>query len=119
MRPAPRSLAFIALALAAFALTACGEGGALDESLKGGARGQLIATCEATAEGQLPEGVSVDLNALCGCAADKVMADKSMSELASNPPSPSDAIAAVRQCASEIGGVKLDPAGALAGEAGG
>ena len=74
------------LALSCLALTACGEGSALDESVKTTVRQQLVATCTATAEGQIPEGLTVDLDKVCDCAADKVMDGKSVQDLVTNPP---------------------------------
>ncbi len=57
--------ALLALPLA---LAACGEGGALDENLKSTLRQSLVASCTATAQGQIPEGVSVDVSTVCTCA---------------------------------------------------
>lgn len=102
-------LAFPCLVLA---LSACGEGGVLDESVKTTVREQLIATCTATAEGQIPEGLTVDLNQVCDCAADKVMDGKSVQDLVTNPPTSAEDLTKVRECLREMGPVKLDPAGA-------
>lgn len=71
----------LALLLLPLALTACGEGSSLDESVKNGIRQQLVATCTATAQGQIPEGVTVDTSTLCTCAADKIIADRSVKDL--------------------------------------
>jgi hypothetical protein len=103
-----RTLAITAL-LAPLLLTACGEGGALDANLKSTVRQSLIASCTATAQGQIPEGVSVDLSTVCTCATDKVMAEKSVSDLVSNPPTPSEALGKVQACISEIGPVTIAP----------
>ncbi|MFN0047170.1 MAG: hypothetical protein ACKVOS_11950 [Sphingorhabdus sp.] len=99
------------LALSCLALAACGEGGVLDESVKTTVREQLVATCTATAEGQIPEGVTVDLNQVCDCAADKVMDGKSVQDLVTNPPTSAEDLLKVRECLNEMGPVKLDPVG--------
>ena len=77
-------LAFAPVAL--LALSACGEGGMVDENLKSTVRQSIVSSCAATAEGQVPEGVNVDLDKLCDCAADKLMAGKSVQDLVANPP---------------------------------
>lgn len=106
-----RTLSLLALPCLALALTACGEGGVLDESVKTTVREQLVATCTATAEGQIPEGVTVDLNQVCDCAADKVLDGKSVQDLVSNPPTSAEDLTQVRECLKEMGPVKLDPVG--------
>jgi hypothetical protein len=106
-----RTHSLLALPCFALALTACGEGGVLDESVKTTVREQLVATCTATAEGQIPEGVTVDLNQVCDCAADKVLDDKSVQDLVSNPPTSAEDLDKVRECLKEMGPVKLDPVG--------
>ena len=90
-------------------LAACGEGGAIDENLKSTLRQSLVASCTATAQGQIPEGVSVDVSRICDCAADKVMADHSVKDLVANPPTPSEALDKVKACISEIGPVTIAP----------
>lgn len=106
-----RKLSLLALPCLALALTACGEGGVLDESVKTTVREQLVATCTATAEGQIPEGLTVDLNRVCDCAADKVMDGKSVQDLVTNPPTSAEDLLKVRECLNEMGPVKLDPVG--------
>ena len=106
-----RTHSLLALPCFALALTACGEGGVLDESVKTTVREQLVATCTATAEGQIPEGVTVDLNQVCNCAADKVLDGKSVQDLVSNPPTSAEDLDKVRECLKEMGPVKLDPVG--------
>lgn len=106
-----RTHPLLALPCLALALTACGEGGVLDESVKTTAHEQLVATCTATAEGQIPEGVTVDLNQVCDCAADKVLDGKSVQDLVSNPPTSAEDLDKVRECLKEMGPVKLDPVG--------
>lgn len=91
------------------ALAACGEGGAIDANLKSTLRQSLVSSCAATAESQVPEGVNVDLDKVCACAADKVMADHSVKDLVANPPSPAEALDKVKSCVSEIGPVTLAP----------
>ncbi len=90
-------------------LAACGEGGVVDANLKSTIRQSLVASCTATAQGQIPEGVSVDVSKVCDCAADKVMADHSVQDLVANPPSPAEALDKVKTCVSEIGPVTIAP----------
>ena len=105
MRLSALSLAPIAL----LALSACGEGGAMDESVKSTVRQSLVSSCAATAEGQVPEGVNVDLNKVCDCAADKFMAGKSVQDLIANPPTSMEDLAPIKECLKEIGPVTVAP----------
>lgn len=105
MRLSALSLAPIAL----LSLAACGEGGALDENVKVTVRQSIVASCAATAEGQVPEGVNVDLDKVCDCAADKLMADKSVQDLVSNPPTSVEDLAPIKECLKEIGPVTVAP----------
>jgi hypothetical protein len=98
--------ALLALPLA---LAGCGEGGALDANLKSTVRQSIISSCAATAEGQVPEGLNVDLDKVCSCAADKVMADHSLQDMVANPPTPSEALGKIKACVSEIGPVTIAP----------
>lgn len=91
------------------ALAACGEGGVVDANLKSTLRQSLVASCTATAQGQIPEGVSVDVSKICVCAADKVIADHSVQDRIANPPTPSEALDKVKACVSEIGPVSIAP----------
>lgn len=105
-------LRFSALALAPIALlslSACGEGGVVDENLKSTLRQSIVSSCAATAESQIPEGVSVDLDKVCDCAADKLMAGKSVQELVANPPTSVEDLAPIKQCLSEVGPVTVAP----------
>lgn len=103
------NLAVTALLALPLALAACGEGGVVDTNLKSTIRQSLVASCAATAQGQIPEGVSVDVSKVCDCAADKVMADHSVKDLVANPPSPAEALDKVKACVSEIGAVTIAP----------
>ncbi len=97
------------LLLLPLTLAACGEGSVVDENLKSTIRQSLVASCTATAQGQIPEGVSVDVSAVCTCATDKVMAEKSVKDLIANPPTPSEALDKVKACISELGPVTIAP----------
>ena len=105
MRRSALSLAPIAL----LSLAACGEGGVVDENLKSTVRQSIVASCAATAEGQVPEGVNVDLNKVCDCAADKLTAGKSVQDLVSNPPTSVEDLAPIKECLKEIGPVTVAP----------
>ena len=100
------ALSFAPIAL--LALSACGEGGAIDEGVKKQLREQLVTNCtNSTVE--MPAGIEFDRNAVCNCVADKVLADKSVQELMANPPNNTDEIAGVKQCLREIGPPELLP----------
>jgi hypothetical protein len=103
-----RALAITA-PFALLAPTACGEGGAIDANLKSTLRQSLVASCTATAQGQIPEGINVDVSKVCDCATNKVMAEKSVKDLVANPPSPAEALDKVKACISEIGPVTIAP----------
>jgi hypothetical protein len=105
MRLSALSLAPIAL----LSLAACGEGGMVDENLKSTVRQSIVSSCAATAEGQVPEGVNVDLDKLCDCAADKLMAGKSVQDLVANPPTSVEDLAPIKECLGEIGPVTVAP----------
>lgn len=104
-----RTLALTAFLAPLLTLAACGEGGAIDANLKSTLRQSLVASCTATAQGQIPEGVSVDVSTVCTCATDKVMAEKSVTDLVANPPSPAEALDKIKACISEIGPVTIAP----------
>lgn len=99
-----------AVALSSLALAACGEGGALDDTVKVSVRESIVATCTTAASEQIPEGIQVDVDQICGCAADKVMDGKSVSDLVANPPTPSEGMAKVQACLKELGPVTVNPA---------
>jgi hypothetical protein len=106
----------VAVPIITVALAACSEGGMVDANLKTTLRQSLIASCNATAQGQIPEGISVDVAAVCDCATDKVMAERSISDLVANPPSPGEALGKVRACITEAGPVKIAPVTIAPGE---
>ena len=81
----------------------------MDENLKSTVRQSIVTSCAATAEGQVPEGVNVDLNKVCDCAADKLMAGKSVQDLISNPPTSVEDLAPIKECLKEIGPVTVAP----------
>lgn len=90
------------LATLALSLTACGEGSAVDESIKATYREQLVTTCSATASGYLPTTANIDLDKICGCAADKIMEGKSATDLATTVPGSAEDLAKIRLCATEL-----------------
>ena len=95
------TVASLALTLLPF-LAACGEGSAVDESIKATYREQLVTTCSATAEGYLPAAANIDLGKVCGCAADKIMEGKSATDLATTGPGSAEDLAKIRLCATEL-----------------
>ena len=98
------------IALMSVSLAGCGEGGALNDTVQISVRESLVATCTTAAGEQIPEGIDVDINTVCGCAADKVMAGQSVTDLVTNPPSPTEAMSKVQACLKELGPVKIDAA---------
>lgn len=92
-------------------LTACGDGSAVDESIKAAYRDKLVTGCVATTQGSIPETVTVDIDKICACAADKVMEGKSAKELVSTVPGSAEDLAKVQACVKEIGPVKIDTKG--------
>ncbi len=95
--------------LVSLTLTACGEGSAIDESFKAGYREKAVATCTSAASGYVPESANVDIDKICGCAADKIMEGKSATDLATTVPGSAEDIANIRKCATELypDGVKI------------
>lgn len=100
----------LSVALLSLTLAACGEGSALNDTVKISVRESLVATCTTAASEQIPEGIQVDIDKVCGCAADKVMDGKSVSDLAANPPSPAEGMSKVQACLRELGPVKINAA---------
>ena len=100
----------LTLILTALSLTACGEGSALDERFKTSFREKLVTTCTATAVGQIPAGVEIDLDQLCACAADKIMEGKTAKELMTTVPGSAEDLAKVQTCVSELAPIKIDVA---------
>jgi curli biogenesis system outer membrane secretion channel CsgG len=93
---------FAVIALLPLALTACGEGSAVDAQIKATYREQLVSACTSTASGYVPAGANIDLHKVCGCAADKVMEGKSATDLATTVPVSAEDIAKIRLCATEL-----------------
>jgi len=54
------------IALMSVALAGCGEGGALNDTVQIRVRESLVATCATAAGEQIPEGIDVDINTVCG-----------------------------------------------------
>ena len=102
-----KKLILVSLALA---LTACGEGSVVDESFKASFREKLVITCAATADGKIPVGVSVDIDQLCSCAADKVMEGKTAKDLVTTIPGSAEDMAKLQTCLTELAPVKVGPA---------
>jgi hypothetical protein len=100
----------VTIALLPLALAACGEGSALNDTVRVSVRESLVAACTTAASEQVPEGIQIDINQVCGCAADKVLDGKSVSDLVANPPSPSEGMAKVQACLQELGPVKINAA---------
>ena len=100
----------ILIALMSLVVAGCGEGSALNDTVQVSIRESLIATCTTAASEQIPEGIQVDIDKVCGCAADKVIAGKSVSDLVANPPTPSEGISKVQACLKELGPVTVNPA---------
>ena len=101
----------LTLLLLPFTLAACGEGSSFDESLKATYREKLVTTCAATAQGSIPDTITVDIDKICACAADKVMEGKSAKDLVSTVPGSAEDLAKVQACVKEIGPVKIDTTG--------
>lgn len=93
------------------ALTACGEGSSFDEGFKSSFREKLVTACVDNAKGQLPAGVNVDLDKICGCSADKIMEGKSASELMTEGFGTADQLEKVKACVAEHAPGVLKPAG--------
>ena len=100
----------ILIALMSLVVAGCGEGSALNDTVQVSIRESLIATCTTAASEQIPEGIQVDIDKVCGCAADKVTAGKSVSDLVADPPTPSEGISKVQACLKELGPVTVNPA---------
>ena len=92
----------LTLLLLTLALTACGEGSVVDDSIKATYSEKLVTTCTATAQSTVPSAANLDLDKICGCAADKVMEGKSARDLVSTVPGSAEDIAKIRQCATEL-----------------
>lgn len=94
-----RMMAIMGLALT---LTACGDGSSFDKTFKSSYREKLITTCTTSAKGSIPAGVNIDLDKICGCAADKIMEGKSAKDLATNMPGSAQDIAKAQACITEL-----------------
>lgn len=61
--------------LSLVALSGCGKGSEFDKAFKEEGRKQYVEQCVSQATKRIPEGVDIDLNSLCGCAADKTFTE--------------------------------------------
>jgi len=83
-------------------LAGCGEGSSFDSGFKDGFRNKFVSSCAISARSNAPPGVTVDFDRICSCTADKVMANKSTSEIMSYQPG-EDAKTMAVQCMAEQG----------------
>lgn len=90
----------IATIVMALPLAACGKGSAFDESFKKSFREKYVTNCSSAAKTAAPAGTTIDFDRLCGCTADKVMKDRSATELASL--SDADQQTALKACVAEV-----------------
>jgi hypothetical protein len=101
--------------VAALLLTAaCDSGGVVDQTVRAGVRQSAVEACQAwVPQSELVTAAGVDAGRLCGCAADRVLADKSAAELADIGQSSADIRAAAVQCIAELGerGTRDGPGG--------
>ena len=83
-----------------FCLSACGRGGAVEQPVLDGLREKGMERCETTA-GALMAAHGMDVERVCGCAVDKVMAGKSAAQLMEITRSSPEVREAAERCAIE------------------
>jgi hypothetical protein len=93
----------VVYAIALFSLTACDSGGVVDQTVRHTVRQSAIEACsQYIPQFDVAAATGLDPNQLCGCAADRIMEQKSASDLASNPPGMPEVRTAVAQCVADF-----------------
>jgi|GEM_PF-5460531 len=95
----------IFLVAACLTITGCGRGGAVEQPVLAGIRAKAVERCEMTAGSSPAVSVlaarGVDIEGVCGCAVDHIMAGKSPMQLMSLTKSSPELREAVARCAIE------------------
>lgn len=90
-------------------LTACDASGVIGDTAKQGVRQSAIQACIAWApESPIAAAAGVGAERLCACAADRIMAQKNLSDLAALRPDRAEIQAAVVQCLADVSGTAPD-----------
>jgi hypothetical protein len=88
-----------------FALAACDSGGVVEQSVRGGVRQSAVEACTSwLPQSEIVLAAGVNPRRLCGCAADRVLKDKSASELPDIAQTTGEVRAAAIACIGEITG---------------
>jgi hypothetical protein len=98
-----RTIGVMALMLLGACNAPVGDGNSGDAFSKGfhdSFRPKFIEQCVSGAASKAPPGLKVDFTPICGCAADKMMARYSATQLMSGPPD-GEAKQIIEQCAKE------------------
>ena len=99
-----------ATVLSALCLVGACDSGVVDQSVRAGVRQSAVEACQAWApQSDLARAAGLDLARLCGCAADRVLADKIAAELADIAQSSADIRAAAVECVAELSGGAVEP----------
>ena len=90
---------------ALLSLAACDSGGVVEQSVRGGVRQSAVEACTTwLPQSEIALAAGVDPERLCGCAADRVLQDKSASELPNLTQITGEVRAAAIACVGEITG---------------
>lgn len=94
--------AFLAAA-ALVSLAACDGGGAVDQAIERGVRESAVQACVTwVPQSEITAAAGLDAGRLCGCAADRLLEGKSVSELGGLRPDSPESRAAIVQCVAEL-----------------
>jgi len=89
------------LIIMALPLAACGKGSSFDEGFKKSFREKFVQNCSTAAAGAAPAGtITIDFPRICGCTADRLMKDRSATQLVNIPEA--DQQTALKACVAEI-----------------
>jgi hypothetical protein len=86
-------------------LAACDDGGVVDQTIRFGVRQSAVEACAAwLPQSDIASAAGLSPERLCACAADRILAGKSASELRDLVPGSGEIRAAAAQCAAESRG---------------
>ena len=89
-------------AAALLALGACDSGGVVDQTIRHGVRQSAVQACRSwVPQSEIVLAAGVNMDRLCGCAADRILKGKGASELGDFRPGGPELSAAVSQCLKE------------------
>ena len=88
--------------VAVFSLAGCDGGGVIDKTIQAGVRESAVQACVAwLPQSEITLAAGLDQQELCGCAVDRMMKVRNVSDLAGLRPDSPEGRAAIAQCIAQ------------------